>query len=214
MSDKGPVKFEQWITLELKDPEWYVLWCDAFRTQMREAVDPSKLGYFTRFICGICEKEEMLQGIRAYAHIYQEVCKAYGALKEDHTDGLEAEWERISRIARTMYALDEGLCEDAPLEPIIPELSQEETQRRLALLDAGRAKFGKTMVQAFQHIPLFADRNLLISWAAKCYYHVHGFQAPPRFDAAQATRDAMGQSDHFAELLKDVLAQCPQAKSR
>lgn len=204
--------FENWVSFDSQTADWLNVWCGAFRENMKY-VDPTGLGYFTRFICGICAEEEKLQGIRAYAHIFQQICKAYAALEADHTD-LDAEWNRIALIARTMYDLDDGLAPPDGFEPIVPDLTQEETQRRLTLLDAGRAKFARVLRLAFAHITLFADRNLLIAWASKVYYHVHCFQAPPRFDAAQATRDAMGQSDHFRELLDEVLAQCPEAKSK
>lgn len=204
--EEGRKKFEEWIQFETKYPEWSI----SFSAHMRKP-DPDGLGMFTRFICGICEKEEELQGIRAFALIYQEVGKAYAALKADHQQ-LDAEWARIGVIARAMYDLESGI--GLPLQHLVPELSQEETQRRLALLDQGRARFGQILKEAFTKTLLYADRNLLIAWASKVYYHVHGFQAPPRFDAALATRDAMGQTDHFRELLDDVLAQCPEAKSK
>lgn len=209
---EGDNSFEKWIHVKAKDKVWFDGWCTGFRKMMKQE-DPTGVGMFTRFVCGISEREEQLEGIEAYGLIYQEVAKAYQALEADH-EGLAAEWDRITHIARTMWDLDDGLevLVGEPIEPIEHGLEEGEDLRRLAVLDRGRAIFGATLIKAFTQLTLFSDRNLLISWAAKLYYHVHGFQAPHRMNPQQALQDSLGKSDHFAELLEEVIAKVPEAK--
>ncbi len=113
---------------------------------------------------------------------------------------------RTTAIAQIMYTLEEG-----DLLPMEPDLDHEEEQRRLMALDAGRALFKQRLLQAFGDMHKYADRNFVIGWARIVYNHVHGFQAPPTQDPARAVRDAMGQTDHFMELMQEVIDESPEA---
>lgn len=178
--------------------------------------DPTRIGFFTRFILGICEREAALlkagfQEIKAFGFLFREVRNAYLALKEDHSEGLDDSWRRIKRIMEAFYILDEGLTPGEELKPMERELGEDEAARGLQALDAGRLKFQTTLVEAFEDLHHMSDRNLLLSWARKTYYHVHCFQAPGRSDPRLAMRGAMGTSDHFLELAKEVIKESPQA---
>lgn len=94
------------------------------------------------------------------------------------------------------------------LEHPIPGREERLPQLRPDILDAGRAHFKRLLLDAFagplRHIGV---RNLVIRWARIQYECMHGFQAPPTTDPQRAVRDAMGLTDHFRELMDEVLTQ-------
>jgi len=201
---------EEWLALEGFDPESAV-WATGLRATFRRH-DPTGLGFCTRFICGILEREEKLEGLHAYGLVRIEVTRAYLTLEASH-EGLDAEWERIQHIVRAMYDMEDGLAQKMgvySITPITPDMSPADHERCLWVLDNARLRFKRVFLDAFQVLPTIADRNLLMTWGRNVYYKVHGFQAPARTDPAQAMRDAAGGSDHFEELMQEVLAESPE----
>jgi len=94
------------------------------------------------------------------------------------------------------------------LLPMEPGLTVFESQERLAVLDTERARFRQLLLTAFTGpIKAIGVRNLVIRWARIQYDCIHGFQAPATPDPARAVRDAMGLTDHFAELMDEILTQ-------
>jgi len=203
--------FDQYAHVE--NPQSFTDYGIAMRKMFLDQ-DPTGFGYFTRFITGICERQDQMQEqgieeIAIYGFLYKEVCRAYHVLKENH-EGLEEPWRRIKRILETFWRLDEeGLTEERLL-PMEPNLPKDESARRLAALDAGRTKFKQHLVDAFGDLHAIADRNLILMFASKTYNYIHGFQAPPRADPKQAYLDAMGLSDHFSELAQEVIDASPE----
>jgi hypothetical protein len=120
--------------------------------------------------------------------------------------GLRDNEPAVRPLCQLYWDLEHPTAE--PLLPMEPELSTQESQRRLAALDAGRIAFKRLLLAAFTG-PLqpIGVRNLVIRWARIQYECIHQFQAPPTADPARAVRDAMGLSDHFAELMDEVLTQ-------
>jgi len=94
------------------------------------------------------------------------------------------------------------------LEPMVRGLTRQEEARRLAILDNGRAHFKRHLITAFTD-PLtpVGVRNLVIRWARIQYDCWHQFQAPGRLTEAEAAKDAAGESDHFAEMMTQILEQ-------
>ncbi len=121
---------------------------------------------------------------------------------------------RSQAVCKYYYELQFGICTTLNIEefePIERNLTREEHNRRLALLDKGRLLFKQTMITAFAELPFFCDRNMLIRWGRIVYDHIHCFQAPPRLSQHQAAEDAAGLSDHFAELMQEVIQASPEA---
>lgn len=118
------------------------------------------------------------------------------------------EFGRVERIAVIFHYLEYGILTELghKLEPMDRKDSQEVGQAKLAKLDKGKALFKKKLIDEFTtNIKDTADRNLILRWAGKLYRKVHGFQAPPRLSAEQAMRDAMGSSDHYLEMVIEIM---------
>jgi len=136
---------------------------------------------------------------RAYATLFHHARNLYYAVPG----------ERTAAVVRAMHALEDGLGE---MPTLTPDLERDEMMRRLAELDAGRARFKQRLLDTFATMRAFADRNYVIVWARLVYYHVHGFQAPPTRDAERAARDAAGETDHALELIQEVIDASPEAQ--
>lgn len=179
---------EEWLS-ETRDPNG-----EAMAAQFTDnGTNDMKL---TVFIGTMSEHAASLEGRTAYATLFVTIRHLYYG----------APGARTAAMARCMYTLEQG--ETLPLEPGLP---REDEAHRLAALDARRAEFKQQLIDAFATMTKYADRNYVIGWARLMYSHVHGFQAPPRTDRALAIRDAMGQTDHFVELMEEVIAESPEA---
>ncbi len=190
-------KFEQW------NEELY----NIFRRE-----DPTGFGMLSRFIVGIMERVDELEGQEAYGLIYAELLKCYNALKSNQ-DEFPHKWGRVNTIFHTMWKLENGFPQlfGDEIKMVTPDISEEEKEKRCKVYDRARVVFQEILENAFTQLELFSDRNLLILWARMVYYHVHGFQAPLRQDPNTAIEDAMGTSDHFNELLNRAIENSPEA---
>ena len=84
---------------------------------------------------------------------------------------------------------------------LTPEMSEKEHRESIQKLDAEKALFSKTISNAIN--TLKADKEILkfiLAFGRLCY-RFNEYQAPPRLSIEQATRDAMGLSDHYQELI-------------
>jgi hypothetical protein len=155
-----------------------------------------RFDHFCAMVSQSAENEESPR--KAFAELYAFVACLW--------HGMRDEQPLVRPLVRLYYDLEHGVSPDGnPLEPMVPDLDAAEHARRLALLDAGRARFKALLLTGLPLLPGVGVRNLVIRWARLQYDCVHRFQAPPRTDPQLAMRDAMGLSDHFAELMTQVL---------
>ncbi len=120
--------------------------------------------------------------------------------------GMRDEEPLVRPLVKLFYDLEFGVSEGGQrLKPMVHGMTPAEHARRLALLDAGKERFKRHLLEGLPGLPGIGVRNLVIRWARFQYDEVHHFQAPYRADPQQAMRDSMGLSDHFAELMEEVI---------
>jgi hypothetical protein len=124
-------------------------------------------------------------------------------------NGLRDEQPLVKPLCQLYYDLEHpipGRTERIPR--LTREMTAEQQTETIALSDLGRAHFKRLLIEAFtgplRHIGV---RNLVIRWARIQYECMHGFQAPPTQHRERAVRDAMGLTDHFRELMDEILTQ-------
>ena len=158
----------------------------------------------THALATYSEKCETMEPRKAYRILLE----AIGSMYYSNPD------PRILNIARAFYDLEMGVPLQLGVPRLIPMergLPPKEHETRLALLDKGRVIFKQVLLDAFVRSVTFADRNVIIRFARLVYECIHGYQAPYRLDPRQATLDAMGKSDHFAELMDEVISASTEA---
>jgi len=149
-------------------------------------------------------------GIHLYGIMINKVVKIYNLLKENKTD-FPLEYKRILNIFNAFYFLEKGVCDKLGFEidPITSEDQGKDSNfinRKLAQSDAGRKMFKEYLIWLFKtEIKSSIDRTLILRFANKAYYNIHCFQGPLRFDPKKAAEDAAGLSDHFSELVNEVI---------
>jgi len=120
--------------------------------------------------------------------------------------GLRDEEPLVQPLVKLCYDLECSITPDGTeLLPLVANLEPAEEAQRLTRLGAGRVRFKVLLLEGLPQLPGIGVRNLVFAWARLQYEHVHCFQAPLRLDRKQAALDAMGLSDHFAELAIEVL---------
>ena len=182
---------------------WFTRYCP---TNAAEICTGANAAVFELWCARISEATIDMSPRQAYGELRALMAALWSGLRTD--DGHTGAQVRV--LAQLWWDLEHPLPErgEERFEPMEPELSTEESMRRLELLDRGKAHFKRLLIAAFtgplQHIGV---RNLVMRWARIQYECVHGFQAPPTTDPQRAVRDAMGETDHYAEMMRDILTQ-------
>jgi hypothetical protein len=172
-------------------------WLDPAPPHTAKMCDILRKSDFNLFCAMVSEQAEANESPKgAFAELYAFVACLW--------HGMRDEQPLVRPLVKLFYDLENGVGELLPVER---KLSLAENHQRAALLDLGRARFKALLIEAFPNLPGIGVRNVVIQWARLQYEHVHCFQAPPRLNREQAVRDSMGLSDHFAELMTEVLGE-------
>lgn len=156
----------------------FALWCAHITGMADEIADPLERYHELRaLMCSLWD------GLRDTEPMVRPLCKLFWDLENPVPGRLE----RLPHITHDM--------------------NTAETFAALAVLDTGRKHFKQHVQDAFAAtLKPIGVRNLVFRWARIQYENMHGFQAPPRYSEAQSVADSFGDSDHFAELMDEVLA--------
>ena len=130
-------------------------------------------------------------------------------LKEENKTYLKI-LQRIENILNTFYQLEEGIFLKLGfrLEPLKRKDSEDVQKEKLCKNDLARKEFKNVILKDFsEKITEIIDRNLVIYYAEKLYWNVHCFQAPPRFDPELALKDAQRMTDHYKEMIREILSE-------
>lgn len=169
----------------------------------RAALLASEHGAFAVWCALVCERMDSVQ--MEPLMMYCELRALIAALWSETRDAIPA----VRPLCALFWALERPLGDELGADGFArmePNLDAAEHERRIALLDRGKAVFLRHMRSAFETtLRDVGVRNLCLKWARLEYECVHGFQAPARTTPQQAMRDAMGQSDHFAEHMMALL---------
>lgn len=128
-------------------------------------------------------------------------------LKEENKKYLKI-FQRVENILNAFYQLEEGILLQLGfrLELLNPKDSEEVQNEKLRKNDLAREEFKNTILVNFkEQIKEIIDRNLVIYYAEKVYWNIHCFQAPPRYDPELALKDAQRKTDHYKEMIKEIL---------
>lgn len=194
-----------------------VTWIPLFtKILKKDQADPS-FHAFDRCVCGVLEQYVKMEHVGAPSlhlsvFLDRELRKMYHASLFHHIAEIYPEaTARILALAKACYEIDVGLyvVVGEEIKPVTRDLSEQEKQKRLVVHDKARPLFKAAMLRGFSTMSRMPDRNYLIYWGSLVYNHMHAFQAPLTTDMAQATRDAMGLSDHFGTMLQEVIDESP-----
>ena len=87
---------------------------------------------------------------------------------------------------------------------LTPEMTEEETTDAITKLDDEKTLFARTMSEA---ITTYKNRKeylrFVLAFGRLCY-RFNEYQAPRRLTYEEAVKDAMGLSDHYAELIDEL----------
>jgi hypothetical protein len=154
--------------------------------------------------------ESDITGEDLYVIMIQNIFKLYLILKEFKQEDKRYEkvYKRVENILKACYFIEEGILIklNLRLEPMYPKDSLEVAQAKLRKNDFVRREFKEYIFTTFRDtISEIIDRNLVIYYAEKIYWNIHCFQAPPRLDSKLALQDSMGTSDHYQEMIREIL---------
>ena len=165
--------------------------------------------YFMRFICGIMERVDKIEDDdERNTLMYGEIAGLYKSIEKQKDDtSLKDYWERVKVITQVMWEIDIGISLEMKTEikPLERNISKEEHDKRLAILDKALCLFKGYIENAFKKTDHICDKNIIIYWGRHFYYKVYGFQAPARSDPALALKDSMGLTDHYIEMIEDIV---------
>lgn len=107
-----------------------------------------------------------------------------------------------NKLCRAIYRLDTETGHGKHLEPW---MSLEEHEKCLRILDVERECFKEIVKETLEALK---GNRVLISFflsIARISFALNGYQGPLRYDAAKASRDAMGLTDLFSEMMEEEL---------
>ena len=136
-----------------------------------------------------------------YDELLGSIQEHYTALFDDKQNEFPTEKERISLLAHGMYELDTKCGID---EELTPDLTYEETQEVLMMLDIDEDKFRNIIVKYLKLMKTDEPIKDYFLAFARLIYTFNGYQAKSRPTAKQALEDAYGLSDPFGEMIEQI----------
>jgi hypothetical protein len=88
---------------------------------------------------------------------------------------------------------------------LTPEMSEKEQRESIRKLDEEKVLFSKTLSDAVNVLKQDKETLRFILAFGRLCYRFNEYQAPFRLSAEEATRDAMGLSDHYQELINHLM---------
>jgi len=116
----------------------------------------------------------------------------------------EIEFNRIDRMLKLMYYLEEDILNEHKMEPLSRIDNDILHNDKLVRLEAGKKIFKNRLLDEFKTFTYPIDQKIIMIFAKQCYYGFHKFQAPIRTDPRLAFLDLLGMNDHFQELFDEI----------
>ena len=167
-------------------------------------------GFLMTWLNVLMDLKDIMPPKEYYTCLYLGANDIHYAFKENH-ESYQKEWNRIQELVKLMWCVSDGIANEfGDIEALTPHQPQEKQQEILVQLDKARNIFKNKIEDSWKTMTHIIDRNIIIHWSRMHYYHVHCFQAPNRLDPLQASRDAMGLSDHFQEMIDEIIKNTPE----